>query len=149
MLANVYWTFLIVVCLFAWQAGGRSERVCASIYFLGSVATVLASSPVPVRFQASEWGVLAVDLAVLAALIVLTLRSPRLWPIWATGFHVVGVTTHLAVFADPGILPRAYAHAQSFWAYPMMAALVVGTITYRGQLRAARRKGPSIAANAN
>jgi hypothetical protein len=148
LLATSYWVCLIAISAFVLRFGGATERVGIYIFALGSVATVPASSPLPVRFQSSELGVLAVDLVVLAALIVLTLRSPRIWPIWATGFHLVAVGTHLVMLTDSQILPRAYALAQGFWAYPMMVATVIGAVSHRRKLRAAERRPARIPANA-
>jgi hypothetical protein len=131
LLFVIYWSCLIAVCLFAWRSGGQDERAGASIMFLGSLATVLAKGPLPITLGNGEWSLPVVDLSVLAGFIILTLRSPRIWPIWASGFHVVAVATHLANFTKPDIVPRAYALAQGFWAYPMLTAIVLGTITYR------------------
>jgi len=126
LLSMTYWVCLAACCAIAWRRGGECERIGASILAAGSAASALICSHAGFRFQGSELGLVVVDVAVLVALVVLSLRSPRVWPIWVAGFHLVAIMTHAAVFVHPAILPRAYALAQGFWAYPMMAALAVG-----------------------
>lgn len=57
----------------------------------------------------------------------IALTCNRYWPLWATAFHSIGVLTHLAVFFDKSIVPQAYATGQGMWAYPVLAALVLGS----------------------
>jgi len=130
-----YLVALISSCAFAIRFGGISERYGAAIMLIGSFLTAVAG------LFASGWhnteiGVLLVDIAVLAAFLTLALHSDKYWPLWTTAFQVIGVATHLARLIDPAIIPRAYSMAQGFWAYPMLAALVIGA---RANHIAARR----------
>ncbi|RVT92490.1 hypothetical protein [Sphingomonas crocodyli] len=125
ILQLAYLITLISVCAYAVRCGGRPERQGAAIMFAGSVLTVPAAKLVA-QWQSPAFGVLAVDLAVLGGFLAIALRSDRFWPLWTTAFQLVGVATHLARLADPGIIPRAYSMAQGFWAYPMLVALAIG-----------------------
>ncbi|TZG26192.1 hypothetical protein [Sphingomonas montanisoli] len=133
ILQLAYLITLISICAYAIRCGGRPERQGAAIMIAGSVLTVPAASLVA-QWQSPALGVLAVDMAVLAAFLAIALRSDRYWPLWTTAFQLVGVATHLARLADPGIIPRAYSIAQGFWAYPMLVALAIGVRESRSRV---------------
>jgi hypothetical protein len=120
-----YLVTLLSACTFAMLRGGRDEQHGAMIMLGGSLLSGLAVAIQP-HWRSMQTGVLIVDLGVLAALFTLALRSDRYWPLWITAFQLIGVATHLARLADPGIIPRAYSIAQGFWAYPMLAVLSLG-----------------------
>ena len=126
-----YWLFLACCAGYAMLRGGQPERLGGIILIAGSVLSWAGASREAVRFHGMENGILLIDLAVLAAFLTLALKSDRFWPLWVTGFHLVAVLTHLALLADPTVVPRAYALAQGFWAYPMLIALAIGTNIYR------------------
>ncbi|MGB5723499.1 MAG: hypothetical protein WBM39_03720, partial [Parasphingorhabdus sp.] len=71
-----------------------------------------------------------IDIAALLALIYLSIRSDRFWPIWATAFHVLAVTIHTAMVVAPQITPWAFATGAVFWAYPMLLALAIGSFEH-------------------
>tara|TARA_R110001606_G_scaffold10898_3_gene47042 strand:+ start:2559 stop:2852 length:294 start_codon:yes stop_codon:yes gene_type:complete len=74
-----------------------------------------------------EAEIFAIDVVALIALIWLTLKSDRFWPIWATAFHLLAVTIHAAMMVAPQITPWAFATGSVFWAYPMLLALAIGS----------------------
>lgn len=134
ILQIIYWAFLAACFGYAFRYGGGPERVGAAIIGIGSLVSVAASSDFVLRFRSVEPGIFATDIVVLAAFLMLALRTERYWPLWATGFHVVGVATHTAIIVDPKVVPPAYAIAQGFWAYPMLVAVVMGTVAHRRRL---------------
>jgi hypothetical protein len=123
----VFLLALLTTCWFAVVFGGNSERCGAAIIFLGAILSLPAATLFGSRWESPEYGVLAVDVLALIALLALALRSNRFWPLWVTSFQAIAVVTHLATMADHLILPRAYAIAQPFWGYPMLLALALGT----------------------
>lgn len=125
LLLTVYWLALIPCSGFALLRGKNAERAGATVMITGSIASVAVTAAV--WGSDVELGIFGVDLLVLVALLVLSLRTDRLWPLWMTGFHLIGVATHAAMMLEPEVVPRAYSLAQGFWAYPMLIALVVGT----------------------
>jgi urea transporter len=133
VLPFVFLLALLTTCWFAVVYGGTSERWGAAIIFMGAILSLPAATLFGSRWRSPEYGVLAVDVLALIALLALALRSNRFWPLWATSFQAIAVVTHLATMADHLILPRAYAIAQPFWGYPMLLALALGT-------RAVKRK---------
>lgn len=123
----LYALVLPASCAFAIWRGGADERAGAAIMLVGSAVSVIFALLPAFDWAASRGGLVAVDLGVLAALLVLALRTTRFWPLWMTAFHLIGVTTHLAVLLQPSRALQAYAMLQGFWAYPMLAARVIGT----------------------
>lgn len=78
--------------------------------------------------------VLAIDILTLAALLVLALASRPLWTLWAAGFQLLGVATHISVFVNAAVAPVAKTHTLVLWSYLALAALAWGT---RSRIRTA------------
>lgn len=134
----VYLIALVSVCSYAGWMGGWPERCGAAIMLVGSILTVIAATSFYPGWRTPETGIFIVDLLVLAAFANLALYSDRYWPLWATSFHLIAVLIHLATLAQTVIGPGAYSHAQEFWAYPMLAAIALGTFNHRRSLAKAR-----------
>lgn len=122
-------TILLVVmltssCFIAWQWGGWEERIVAVAFVLASLASNAANNSL---YTHTETGILFVDLAVFAGLVVLALRSDRFWPMYAAAFQLVAVTVHVASMTEHGNFAWAYAVALTFWTYPVLIALMAGT----------------------
>ncbi len=123
-------TILLVVmltsaCLIAVQWGGKEERLVAGAFVAAALASNLANSSL---YTDTETGILAVDVLLLTGLLVLALRSDRFWPMYATAFQLVAVTVHVASMTEQGSFAWAYAVALSFWTYPVLLALMAGTL---------------------
>ena len=105
--------------------GGRDER-------LGAMALVAAAILTPLvqrgGFAGPETGILIVDVLLFAALLLLAIGSRRFWPIWAAGFHLCALAVHFAAARLPDILPAAYAETLVIWSYPVLAAVLLGTL---------------------
>jgi hypothetical protein len=126
LLQIAYLVMLIAVCGYAAIKGGASEKAGAAIMFVGSFATVPAGMLIDPIWASAQSGILAVDVVVLAAFLWLAFKTDKFWPLWATGFHIVTVTTHLARIVQPSIVPIAYATAAELWAYPMLMVISIG-----------------------
>jgi hypothetical protein len=126
-----YLIVLIAACSYAGWRGGWPERTGAAIMVVGSVLTVIAANSFYPGWNSPEAGIFVVDLLVLAAFGNLALSSDRYWPLWVTSFHLIAVTIHLASLVDRSVAALAYASAQEFWAYPMLAGIAVGTWNFR------------------
>jgi hypothetical protein len=119
-------------CAFFW--GGRAERWGAGMLAFASVLTIPATWANP-EWTAIQDMILAIDTALLAGYVALALLTDRFWPMWVAGFHLVGIATHLTMLTSIGIIPRAYAHVQAFWAYPMMIAMIIGSVAHHRTTR--------------
>lgn len=127
----LYLTALIAACGYALLRGGRDERWCATVQILASFASLPAVwVQGAAGWHGTQYAVLGVDLAALAAFVSLAMRSDRFWPLWVAGFHLDAVLTHLAKLIAPTAVPAGYALLQGFWAYPLMAALAIGTYSH-------------------
>jgi len=127
----IFYVSLTFIVGYAYRYGGRSERICATILLGGSMLSVLVIMVFHNHWHAARHALLLVDSAALAALVALALRSDRFWPLYTAAYQVPEVVTHIATMVDPFIVPRAYALAQGFWIYPMLAALGIGTYNFR------------------
>lgn len=134
----VYLFVFVVACSYAGWVGGWPERCGAAIIIAGSLLSVIAATSFYPGWRTPEAGIFIVDLLVLAAFANLALYSDRYWPLWATSFQLVAVLIHLATLAQTAIGPAAYSHAQEFWAYPVIGAVVLGTRNHQRATRKAR-----------
>jgi hypothetical protein len=123
----IFSALLFPICLYALWRGGRDERLVASLCLVGTLATMLAVSPVAVRYRGVEGGMALVDLGVLAGFVTVALTSQRFWPLWVAGFQLTTAFGHGLKAIDANLLPQAYGAALQFWAYPILIILAVGT----------------------
>jgi hypothetical protein len=111
--------------------GGRDERLAALALV---AATVLSPLMQRQGFAGPETGILIVDSLLFVALVAIAVRSRRFWPIWAAGFHLCALAVHVAAARLPNLLPAAYAETLVIWSYPVLAAVLLGTlIEVRGE----------------
>lgn len=123
-----FWVFLVCmlgVCSYAVLRGGRDERIGAIALAVAAVISPLAMSQ---NWGGPEVGVVIVDIALLAALVALAMKSRAFWPIWAAGFQACAVSVHFVAAKMPTMLPIVYADALALWAYPVLTALAIGTL---------------------
>ena len=124
------WLFislLIGILVFVMWRGGRDERIVAAVCLIGYVMTQVVIAPINERFQNVELGVLAVDLMVLGGFLAVALRSYRFWPLWVTGLQLTTILGHILKGLDTALIPQAYGAALTFWSYPILAILLIGT----------------------
>ncbi|HEU4876794.1 MAG TPA: hypothetical protein VFT07_03025 [Sphingomicrobium sp.] len=123
----IFSALLFPICLYALWRGGRDERLVASLCLAGTLATMLAVSPLAIRYRGVEGGLALVDLGVLAGFVTVALTSQRFWPLWVAGFQLTTAFGHGLKAIDANLLPQAYGAALQFWAYPILIILAVGT----------------------
>lgn len=137
--AIAYDIFLIASCGYALLRGGGPERAGAWIMLAGSFLTWGALLLFGHRHTQLEVGILLVDVTMLGALVWLALSADRYWPLYAAGLHLIGVSTHGAIYANAPIARLAYAHALGLWSYLTLLCLVAGTRDRQKRLIAAGR----------
>lgn len=120
----VWGAALTLVCGLALWKGGPSERLAAVLFYGAWILTRITHDPD--RF-ATQWAVSLVDGALFASLTLLALKSDRYWPIFAAGFDLLSIITHLARALDATLPEWAYYTAAQIWAYLTIGALGLGT----------------------
>ncbi|MDO1560096.1 hypothetical protein Q0812_11725 [Brevundimonas sp. 2R-24] len=120
---------VLIVCGLAWVFGRSPERWGATAIFLAYIAA-------PIMQDTTDWvspqiGLMGVDLALLAVMIWLALRTNRFWPTAAAGLHLLSLLAHVAFILDAGVLALAYIIVLNLIGYLVLAALAVGVFEGR------------------
>jgi hypothetical protein len=123
----IFQILLVASCGYALWQGGKEERVVAFVSVVATIGSRFATSPLNVRYRGVETGLVAVDVLVLAAFVVIALRSPRFWPLWVAGLQLTSSTAHLMKALDESLLPVAYGAAIALWSYPILMILAAAT----------------------
>jgi hypothetical protein len=121
-----FYSALLLCAAYASINGGRTGKTGSVIFIL---ATILSAAAVRMNpsWAGTSLGLFAVDAGCLLALLILALASNRFWPIWALGFQIVAVATHLATLSIPDVVPKSFQALLSFWAIPILWVMVAGT----------------------
>jgi len=125
---------LALVALVAWRGGREEKFACNALV----VAWLLSKLLHKYKGLQPEWGILVVDIGLMGVLLWLALRSRRHWPLFAAGFHLLAVVTHVARMADPTVGGWAYLTAAIIWGYLVVFSVAYGawTAPRRGQANA-------------
>ena len=123
----VIFNMILLICVaYASLAGGKTG-IGGSIIFIAATLLTIAANRADPDWGDTAYGIFAVDVACMFALAVVALTSNRFWPIWAFGFQICAVGTHIATTLMPEIVPRAYQALATFWSIPILWVMVVGT----------------------
>jgi hypothetical protein len=129
----VGWLALGATCGAAFWRGGPPERLGAVL-----IAVTWAVTPL-VELRRSwyqpQFGILAVDVFTLAALIALAFWRHRYWTICAAAFQAVAVLTHLAFLINPRALYRAYLFANFSIGFLLLGAILGGVLIEGAPIR--------------
>jgi hypothetical protein len=136
MAPNLFRFLLLLVAAYAFLRGSRDERQVGIVLVIGVVATTLVLSPISNRYNGLETSVMLVDIAVFAGFLWVALRSDRFWPLWVAGLQLTTIIGHVLKAVDIHLFARAYGAALSFWGYPIVLILAIGT--WRATRRARR-----------
>ena len=117
---------LLLCAAYASINGGRTGKAGAAVFIVATILSAAVARMNP-NWAGTSLGLFAVDSGCLLALVMLALTSNRFWPIWALGFQIVAVATHLATLSVPDIVPKSFQALLSFWAIPILWVMVTGT----------------------
>ena len=121
-----FWAFLFVTCGYALWRGRKYEQLSALVFIAASIVSVLARTTGKARYLGVEHSDLVIDILVLAALVVIALRSDRFWPLWVAGLQLTITMSHVLKAIKPSLMPLAYATAERFWSFPILIILFIG-----------------------
>lgn len=126
-LRSLIWAATVIgVCVLALRRGGPDERQASGVMLAAwAVSMVVGRS----GYTQTEWGILAIDVTALVGFTVIALRSDRYWPLFAAGFHLLAILTHLARGVDDTVATWAYFTAQIMWGYLLAGSIGYGALT--------------------
>ncbi len=104
----------MAVCALAVWRGRDDERLAAGALLANWALSLVVFKA---HSEATQWQELIFDFALLILYLWLGLRSLRYWPLFAAGFEVLVVVTHLAHAVDPAVSGWAYLTAGLIWSY--------------------------------
>lgn len=131
-----FWVALPLTCLAAFRWGGRIECAMSLLFLLALVATTAVLESYADPFASIPVALVAVDCAVLLALLVAAMRSRRGWLIWASAFHIIATIGHLSKVMLPDLSRLAYGLMEGASGWPILLALMTGIWRYRRRGRA-------------
>lgn len=125
----------VIVVAFAFLKGDEPERIAAGTYVLGLFASLLVQGEGTVG--GTQWGLLGVDVVMLAVFVGLVWKSRRAWPVWTTALQSLIVMSHVLTLVD--IRPPAWAFIAviNLASYGIMLTIAVGTFWAWQERRAA------------
>ena len=122
----VWPTALAGVCgVAAWRGDGAVRLAAAGIAVDWSICRMLFQA----HSEHAPGGSMAADFGLLALYVGIALRSRRFWPLFAAGFQLLLLATHVGRMVDPELSGWAYLTAQLIWSYMVLAALACGAWT--------------------
>jgi RsiW-degrading membrane proteinase PrsW (M82 family) len=131
---------LLLCVAYGSLAGGRTGKAGSAIFLIGILLTGVGAT-MNRGWSSTSYTVLAVDSGCLLLLAALAVNSNRCWPIWAVGFQIAAVATHIATLGLPDIAPKAYRAISAFWSIPILWVMAAGTRKDRQYERGMTGKG--------
>ena len=131
----------VVVVAFAFIKGDEPEKFAGAAYalsYLGTLVTLSGSWSVP------QWGVMGMDIILLAVFLGLAWHSRRAWLVWASAFQALVVTSHILVAANLRPPSDAFAAVNNISNYGLLIAMAVGTFWAWQERRAAAMGGGKV-----
>jgi hypothetical protein len=120
---------------YALWRGGAPERIVALALLGAFAATLLSYTALAQRFTSVEYGILVVDIILMAVLAGVALLADRGWPLLLAGLHLSTLGAHAVKLFEPGMIRVTYAVMIAFWSYPMLIGLAIGTRRHRQRIR--------------
>ena len=116
-------------CAYALLKGTRDAQTVAVVTLVATFTSWFLVS----QYAGVEFGVLAVDVLVLAAFTAVALKSDRFWPLWIAGLQLTTTFGHALRAFEDQLVPLAYAVSLRFWSYPIQIILIIAV--WRSQRR--------------
>lgn len=116
---------MLLVGILAFSIGGRPEKIGAGSYILAWLATLLFHNTS--KGIGVQWGLLAIDSAVLLAFAALVWKSNRAWPVWACALQLLVVASHVMIIAHLPTPISSFYTVVNLTSYGILVAICFGT----------------------
>lgn len=114
----------VLVVAFAFLKGDEPERVGGGVYAIGALASLLLQDDT--RLYGPQWGLMSVDVILLAAYAAVAWKSRRSWPVWASAFQALIVMIHVMTVVDIRPPLVAFYAVINLATYGILLVLVLG-----------------------
>lgn len=125
----------VLVVAFAFIKGDEPERLGSAAYALVYLGTLMIKDGG--SLSNPQWGVMGMDIVLLAVFVGLAWHSRRGWLVWASAFQALIVTGHLLVAANLRPPSDSFATVNNMSNYGLLIAMAVGTFWAWQERRAA------------
>lgn len=78
-------------------------------------------------FPSYLYYIIVIDASILLYSLYLALKRNRFWPIWFSGFLVVGMAASVSILVFRSLNPFIVFAASAFWSLPALACMAYGT----------------------
>ncbi|HEY0600684.1 hypothetical protein [Brevundimonas sp.] len=116
----------VIVVAFAFLKGDEPERVGGGVYGIGSLAALLVQQDA--QLFGTQWGLMTVDVVLLAAWAAVAWKSRRSWPVWAAALQSLIVMTHVLTMVDVRPPLVAFYAVINLASYGILLALMLGVV---------------------
>lgn len=114
----------VLVVALAFLKGDEPERVGGGVYAIGALASLLLQDDT--RLYGPQWGLMSVDVILLAAYAAVAWKSRRSWPVWASAFQALIVMIHVMTVVDIRPPLVAFYAVINLATYGILLVLVLG-----------------------
>lgn len=143
MVAIISYILLVVAIVLALWRGGGPERVFVTIlttmFLLDRAGHVLLADRTEAAFDHLH---LVIDQAAFAAMVGVSLKARRYWPLWASSCQLISLFTNLGWAIDTRLPQGVYLAVGIAPSYLISSALIWGTLMHWRRL-ARRGADPS------
>ena len=126
---------MVAVATFAFLKGDDPERIGAGGYLLAWFASLLTQGDG--KLYDVQWGMFAIDMAVLAVFGGIAWKSHRAWPIWATALQLLVVMSHVMIMIDLRTPIASFYAVLNLAGYAILLCIAIGTFWAWQERRAA------------
>jgi hypothetical protein len=127
-----------LVLAFVFLKGEEPERIAGGAYALIYLGTLMISDGS--SLSVPKWGLMGMDIVLLAVFIGLAWHTRRAWLVWASAFQALIVTGHILVAANLRPPSDAFATVNNMSNYGLLIAMAVGTFWVWQERRVATLK---------
>ncbi|WP_404337856.1 hypothetical protein AB2M62_03515 [Sphingomonas sp. MMS12-HWE2-04] len=123
-------------CVYALIVGGAPERIATGIVILACCLTVTVASDYRWVFRTREVGIFVVDVAMFLAVLALSLRAERYWPLCMAMLLGLGLLMHLMMWFGPLHSRQITKIVHAWSAYPSILLIPIGAFRHRQRVMA-------------